>query len=76
MMIRFVVVLLLIFPFSGHSYAATSLPLTVKDGVTLDATYFAASRPGPGLLFLNMCDPPATEQMVVDWFSKTVTQKR
>ncbi len=57
MMIRFAAVALLIFPFGGTPHAATSLPLEMKDGVTLDATYFAASQPGPGLLFLNMCDP-------------------
>jgi len=56
-MIRFAAIAFLIFPFAGTSYAATSLPLEMKDGVTLDATYFAASQPGPGLLFLNMCDP-------------------
>lgn len=57
MMLRFAAVVLFIFPFGGASYAATSLPLELEDGVTLDATYFAGSQPGPGLLFLNMCDP-------------------
>ena len=41
MMIRFAAVLLLIVPFSDTSYAATSLPLAMKDGVALEATYFA-----------------------------------
>ncbi len=57
MMLRFAAVVLLIIPFGGASYAATSLPLELADGVTLDATYFAGGQPGPGLLFLNMCDP-------------------
>ena len=41
---------------AGAALAAKSLPLELHDGVTLDLTYFAADRPGPGLLFLNMCD--------------------
>ncbi len=57
MMIRFAAFSLLIFPIAGMSYGATSMPLEVKGGVTLDATYYAAKQPGPGLLFLNMCDP-------------------
>lgn len=56
MMIRFTAVLLFSLPLSG-AYAATSIALEMKDGVTLDATYYAASQPGPALLFLNMCDP-------------------
>ena len=56
-MIRFAAIVFLISLFGGASYAATSLPLEMEDGVTLDATYFAGSQPGPGLLFLNMCDP-------------------
>ena len=56
-MIRSAAVVLSISLFGGASHAATSLPLEMRDGVTLDATYFAGSQPGPGLLFLNMCDP-------------------
>jgi dienelactone hydrolase len=41
---------------AGTSYGATSLSLEVNGGVTLAATYYAAKQPGPGLLFLNMCD--------------------
>jgi pimeloyl-ACP methyl ester carboxylesterase len=37
--------------------AATPLPLKVAGDVILDARYYAADKPGPGLLFLNMCDP-------------------
>lgn len=37
--------------------AESSIPLQLPDGVTLDSTYYPASVPGPGLLFLNMCDP-------------------
>jgi pimeloyl-ACP methyl ester carboxylesterase len=43
--------------FSGPSLAELALPLEVVGGVTLDARYYAADKPGPGLLFLNMCDP-------------------
>jgi len=56
-MIRLAVTLLSLVLVGGKSLAATSLPLKMKDGVTLDATYFSAAQPGPGLLFLNMCDP-------------------
>ena len=42
---------------TGVVNAESSVPLKLHDGVTLDATYFAAPQPGPGLLFLNMCDP-------------------
>ena len=56
-MIRFAAIAFLIFPVGGTAYAATSLSLEVKGGVTLDATMYAAKQPGPGLLFLNMCDP-------------------
>ena len=57
MLIRIATVVLLIFTLGGTAYAATSLSLNVEGGVTLDATYYAANKPGPGLLFLNMCDP-------------------
>jgi pimeloyl-ACP methyl ester carboxylesterase len=43
--------------FISNSYAASSLTLELADGVKLDATYYAADKPGPGLLFLNMCTP-------------------
>ncbi|MGI9199868.1 MAG: alpha/beta hydrolase family protein [Woeseiaceae bacterium] len=42
---------------AGVANAESSLALKLHDGVVLDATYYAASQPGPGLLFLNMCDP-------------------
>lgn len=42
---------------SGPSFAEIALPLEVAGGVTLDARYYAAAKQGPGLLFLNMCDP-------------------
>ena len=56
-MIRNAILTLLILPICGICWAATALELELSDGVVLDATYFAASEPGPGLLFLNMCDP-------------------
>lgn len=54
---RISVIALLVLLVSLRGHAATSLPLEVAGGVTLDATYYAAAEPGPGLLFLNMCDP-------------------
>jgi len=57
MMIRVAILVLSSFSFTGVSDAATPLPLEMEDGVILDATYFAGNQPGPGLLFLNMCDP-------------------
>lgn len=42
---------------AGDVSAESTLPLKLHDGVTLDATYYPASQSGPGLLFLNMCDP-------------------
>ena len=33
------------------------VPISLHDGITLAGTYYSAGRPGPGLLFLNMCDP-------------------
>jgi len=54
---RIVAVALLSFLVCSTTYSATALPLQMEDGITLDATYFAANQPGPGLLFLNMCDP-------------------
>ena len=53
---RLAAVVLILFAASVVN-AESSLSLKLHDGVTLDATYYAASRPGPGLLFLNMCDP-------------------
>jgi len=53
---KFTVVVSLILA-TGVVNAQSSLPLRLHDGVTLDATYYAAAQPGPGLLFLNMCDP-------------------
>lgn len=43
--------------FATPAYSATSISLEVHGGVTLDARYYSAGQPGPGLLFLNMCDP-------------------
>ena len=57
MMKRFVAVAVLGLVCGNSVHAETSLPLKLDDGVTLDATYYAAAQPGPGLLFLNMCDP-------------------
>ena len=57
MLSRFAAVALLILISSSSSYASSSLQLELSDGVILDATYFDANKPGPGLLFLNMCDP-------------------
>ena len=54
---RIAAVALLTFLICSATYAATPLPLEMEDGITLDATYFAPGQPGPGLLFLNMCDP-------------------
>ena len=56
-MIRFSAMVFLISALCGAASAATSMSLEVQGGVTLDATYYAATEPGPGLLFLNMCDP-------------------
>ena len=57
MMIRYIAIAFLMSALSGTASAATSISLEVKGGVALDATYYAATEPGPGLLFLNMCDP-------------------
>lgn len=57
MMTRLAFSIVGVFLAAGAAMAAKSLPLELHDGVILDATYFAADRPGPGLLFLNMCDP-------------------
>ncbi len=65
-MIRFAAIAFLIFPLGSTAYAATSLSLEVKGGVTLDATYYAAKQPGPGLLFLNMCDPTRDQTAWID----------
>lgn len=43
--------------FGHYAHGESALTLQLDDGVTLDATYYAATQPGPGLLFLNMCDP-------------------
>ncbi len=57
MTIRLSIGVLLISLGVSNSDAASSIELELADGVTLDATYYAASEPGPGLLFLNMCTP-------------------
>lgn len=56
-MFRSLIISLLTLPFAATSHAATSISLEVPGGVSLDATYYSAGQPGPGLLFLNMCDP-------------------
>jgi len=43
--------------FASVAFSGQQVPLQLADGVTLDATYYPAAQPGPGLLFLNMCDP-------------------
>ena len=57
MTIRPLSVFVLLISICHLANAATPLPLEVAGGVTLDARYYAAAEPGPGLLFLNMCDP-------------------
>jgi dienelactone hydrolase len=53
---------LLVVLFFGVSCAAQELPaprvvdLKVGDGTTLKATYFAAAKPGPGVLLLHQCN--------------------
>jgi len=54
---RIAAVSLMTFLICSAAYSATPLPLEMDDGITLDSTYFAPGQPGPGLLFLNMCDP-------------------
>ena len=56
-MIRSLTFFLFTLAFAVPSDAATSISLEVSGGVSLDATYYSAGQPGPGLLFLNMCDP-------------------
>ncbi|MCM2258805.1 MAG: hypothetical protein NDJ94_24485, partial [Vicinamibacteria bacterium] len=34
----------------------SELDLKAPDGTTLKATYFAAERPGPGVVLLHMCN--------------------
>ena len=57
MMTRSAAIALLLLSTGCAADAATPLSLDVSGGVKLDATYYAAEQPGPGLLFLNMCDP-------------------
>lgn len=57
MLVRTLAFALSILAFSANAHDVTSIPLKVDDDVTLAATYYAASEPGPGLLLLNMCDP-------------------
>src|SRR5258707_2173311 len=53
---------LLVVLFFGVSCAAQELPaprvvdLKAADGTTLKATYFAAAKPGPGVLLLHQCN--------------------
>jgi pimeloyl-ACP methyl ester carboxylesterase len=56
MLIRIILVVISMLLTAGTSHGATSISLEANDGVTLAATYYAAKQPGPGLLFLNMCD--------------------
>jgi pimeloyl-ACP methyl ester carboxylesterase len=57
MRIRAITIVVLFLFCIQQANAATSLPLKVAGDVVLDARYYAAAKPGPGLLFLNMCDP-------------------
>jgi len=36
--------------------ASKDVQLVAPDGVKLKATYYAAAKPGPGLLLLHMCN--------------------
>src|SRR5260221_13124464 len=53
---------LLVVLFFGVSCAAQELPaprvvdLKAPDGTTLKATFFAAAKPGPGVLLLHQCN--------------------
>ena len=46
-----------LFPMLAAANGGVSVPIELHDGVTLTGTYYGADTPGPGLLFLNMCDP-------------------
>ena len=57
---RILVFLVLSFVFSFAFAAAQPAPrdvsLQARDGVALKATYYAAPKPGPGILLLHMCN--------------------
>jgi dienelactone hydrolase len=42
-------------PFSAHA-EQREIDLTAADGTRLKATYFAAGKPGPGVVLLHMCN--------------------
>src|SRR5574340_1112639 len=52
---------LLLFLISLPAFAATipaprDVDITAPDGIKLKATYYAAAKPGPGVLLLHMCN--------------------
>lgn len=57
-MVRLVsVLLLLVLPcLAGPVPAPRDVDVTAPDGVKLKATYYAAAKPGPGVLLLHMCN--------------------
>lgn len=42
--------------FAQSAPAARDVTVSVPDGTTLKATYYAAAQPGPGVLLLHMCN--------------------
>jgi dienelactone hydrolase len=54
---RVVTLLLCAFTCGGSAWCAErAVDLTAADGVKLKATYFAAAKPGPGVLLLHQCN--------------------
>lgn len=41
---------------AGQAHAPRIVDLTAADGIHLKASYFAAGKPGPGVLLLHQCD--------------------
>jgi dienelactone hydrolase len=56
---RSLLLIAILFTLSTLSFAQTServVDLTASDGTKLKATYFAATKPGPGVLLLHQCN--------------------
>ncbi|MEE8367547.1 MAG: hypothetical protein V3S30_04450, partial [Thermoanaerobaculia bacterium] len=43
-----------------------AIEIRAADGVLLAGRYYSSPRPGPGLLFLNMCDPAEDQSQWTD----------
>jgi dienelactone hydrolase len=56
LLVSFLVFVVTVPAFTAEAPAPRDVDLSASDGIKLKATYYAAAKPGPGVLLLHMCN--------------------